>query len=316
MANDDLHPLLKSINTSISRLREDVQELFGEVEKIHIAIREAAESIRDAIHESIQAQAELKLMEHVMEVRSVEPQIEAEYDQIRAEKTELEERLSSIGERYDRKHDELDEKAVERVRNLGSHIFEIEEAEFEEGIEEPFVEQVTTTWRTLQTHNDEVREERTDHLKNVTGTTVQEIHDFIDRQATLVEDINAHRLEAETLAEGANRLQVPFYVVEFSTGGVTRRQVVVPSTMTTDEADDWCSVRLDAIPGMDDLFADVPTADASHTDRLSSERVRDALDEYGNGPTFGDSYGAAVERTLPDEVPVEVPEAWSSGGGN
>ncbi|WP_255150038.1 hypothetical protein [Halorarius halobius] len=312
MPSEDLHPLLKSLNQSVAKLREDVQKVAGEVTKVHTAIQEGVESIRDAIHENIQAQAELKLMEHVMDVRSVEPQIEAEYDQIQTEKEELDARLDSIADRYARKHEELDQKAADRVRDLGSHIFEIEESEFETGIEEPFATQVTTAWRTFQAHNDEVQTERTERVRATAGETVQTVHDFVDRQSELVSEIDAHRLDSLDTG-GADRLQVPYYVVEYTVDGVTEREVVSPSTVSTSGDDEWSEAQLDSLAGMDSLLAGVDGVSSGSTERLDRDTVTETLEEYGSGPLAGDSYGEAVEKTLPEDVPVET--ADERGGG-
>jgi uncharacterized protein YoxC len=226
--NDDLHPLLKSINKSISKLRGQVETVASEVKKIREVLLEGFESVRDAIHENIQAQAELKVMEHVMEVRSVIPQIEAEHEQIQTEQSELDERLNNIDGRYQKKHDELDEKASDRIRDLGSHILEIDEEQFEAGIERPFTEQVTTTWKHLREHNDAVREERGDRLRGTADDVTGTIRDFVERQDALVDSIDNHRLDIDSVSanDGVERLQVPYYVVEYERDGVTDRQVV------------------------------------------------------------------------------------------
>lgn len=312
MASDDLHKPLKAINKTIARLREDVQTLTGEVKKIATVVEEAAETIRDAIQENIRAQAELKLMEHVMEVRSVKPQITAEHEQIRTERDELDERLEAIGDRYERKHEELDEKARRRIRNLGEHIFEIDEQMFEVGIEEPFVERVTTTWKTLRSHNDVVREERSSKVQETVGDVVQTIHDFIDRQDALVDTIQQHRLDpAETpLPEDrTDRLQVPYYVVEYETDGVTQREVVVPSKLSTDTDSEWAGVTLDPITGADDLLDGVSGVDdPARSESLSASDLGAALEQYGESSVLAPSYGDAAAEATPGDgsIPVRI----------
>jgi len=304
MANDDLHKPLKAINQTIARLREDVQSLTGEVKKIRDAVVEAAESIQDAIHENIQAQAELKLMEHVMEVKSVKPQIEAEHEQIRTERAELDERLESINERYAEKHRELDETARERVRDLGSHIFEIDEAEFEDGIERPFTEQVTGAWGFLQEHNETVGDERTTAVRETTGETVQAINDYIDRQERLLDRIDDHRLDADSYAlpsDEATTLQAPYYVVTYEQDGVRTRQTVVPSQLSADGTD-WCSAALEPLDGAEELMSGVSGVDSpARTTRLDPDELTASLGEYGERSRLGLSYTDALGKAMPDD---------------
>lgn len=310
MANEDLHKPLKAINQSVAKVRTEIVSLIGEVEKIHTAVLEAADTIRDAIQENIQAQAELKLMEHVMDVRSVKPQIEAEREQITTERNELEERLQSIGERYQGRHEELDETAGERIRDLGSHIFEIDEDHFEAGIEDPFTSQVTSSWQVLQAHNEAVREEREDRVRDTTGDVVQTIHDFVDRQEALVETIENHRLDATELsvpADRAERLQVPYYVVEYEVDGVAHRETVVPSTLSTAEDNDWCSLSLSPIAGANDVFGDVSGASSpERTESMSTADLEAPLEEHADSSPLGLSYLDALRSATPagGSIPV------------
>lgn len=312
MANEDLLKPLKAINKTIARLREDVQTLTGEVKKITTVIQEAAESIRGAIQENIQAQAEFKLMEHVMEVRSIKPQIEAEYEQIRTERAELDERLQSIQKRYQRRHEELDEKARKRIRNLGSHIFEIDEQQFEDGIEDPFTEQVTTAWQSLRAHNEDLREERSDRVCETTGDVVNTIQEFIHRQNELIESIQNHRIDTDEVpitGKQTERLQVPYYVVEYEAGGVAHRDVIVPSQLTTDGGTDWCTVSLSPISGAEELIGGVtPNANTGNKDWLTEDDLVSVLGEYGTSSPLGVSYAEAVAETTPDDglVPVRT----------
>lgn len=306
--NDDLHPLLKSINKSISKLITEVQTVASEVRKVQEVLQKGFESVRDAIHENIQAQAELKVMEHVMEVRSVIPQIEAEHEQIQTEQSELDERLDNIDDRYQSKHDELDEKASDRVRDLGSHIFEIDEEQFEAGIEQPFTEQVTTTWKHLRAHNDRVRKERGDHLQGTADDVTRTIQDFVERQDALVDAIDNHRLDVDSVPSdgGVERLQVPYYVVEYERDGVTDRQVVVPSRVSMTK-DGWCSAELTAIEGAESLLADADGPATGRRQTVSTSVITDVLAEYGEESPLGLSYAAEVEKTLPDDdLPVRV----------
>ncbi|WP_424016533.1 hypothetical protein ACOZ4N_11565 [Halorientalis pallida] len=311
MSNDDLHKPLRAINETIANLRQDVQKLTGEAKKIKEAITNAAETIRDAIQENIQAQAELKLMEYVMEVKSVKPQIDAEYEQIKTERNELEGRLESIGERYERKQAELDEKAQDRIRDLGSHIFEIEEEQFEDGIEDPFTEQVTTAWQSLQAHNADIGEQRETAVTETTSEAIQRIYDFIDRQEQLLESIRNHRYDSteNTLpAEEPDQIQVPYYVVEYENDGVVDRQIIVPSSVS-EGGTEWCSATLEASDGMATLLGNVgPVTDPATTDTLSEQTLRETLSEYSSSSPLGLSYADAVADAVPESGRVEVPQ--------
>ncbi|MEF8777833.1 MAG: hypothetical protein V5A36_02865 [Natronomonas sp.] len=303
MANEDLHKPLKSINKTASKIRQRLQKIQGEVKKIRKLIEKSTDKIHDAIQDSIHAQAELKLMEHVMDVRSVRPQIEAEHEQITAERGELQERLESIDERYQRKHAELDETAQERIRDVGEHIFEIDEEQFEAGIEEPFTSQVTTAWQVLQEHNTGVREERTSVLRETSGDVVQSIYDYIDRQERLVEDIDEHRIGEEDIPLPSDReeqLQVPYYVVEYEVDGVTERTVVVPSRLTS-EGSEWCSVALSPIEGADSLLSGVGVStDAVEQGVMNASDIEADIEPHAES-SLGLSYTDAFAEAIPDD---------------
>lgn len=313
MPNDDLHKPLKAINKTIARLREDVQGLVGEVKKIRESITAAAETIRDAIHENIRAQAELKLMEYQMEVRSVKPQIEAEQEQIDSEKRELDEQLARIQERYAEKQAELDEVARERIRDVGSHIFTVEEDEFQDGIEDPLTEQLTATWQDLRAHNDEIRDERTQRVRGRASEVVQSVREFVDRQDELVDTIESYRFDDDAVPTTAHseRFQVPYYVVEYEVDGVTQRETVLPSRTTANGGTDWCSVGLETVDGAGALVGQPERPSGpTQTDGLFEYDVVSTLSEYGESSLLGSSYGDAVEGAMPEsgEIVVELPE--------
>ena len=303
MPNEDLHKPLKSINKTAARIREELVEIKQQFKKLTKLIRESTQRITDAIEENIQAQAELKLMEHVMDVRSVKPQIEAEHEQIKTEREELQERLESIDERYQRKHEELDETAKERIRDVGEHIFEIDEEQFETGIEEPFTTQVTTAWQTLQAHNADVRDERTNAIRETSGDVVQTIYDYIDRQERLVETIDEHRLDEENAplpTDEETRLQVPYYVVEYEIDGVTEREVVAPSRLTSDGGE-WCSAALSPIEGGESLLSGVGVStDATKRGTIDAADLEADLEYHANS-SFGLSYTDALADSIPEE---------------
>lgn len=312
MPSEDLHKPLEAINTTIARLREDVQSLVGEVKKIPEAIREATNTLRDAIHENIQAQAELKLMEHVMEVRSVKPQIEAENEQIQTERQELDERLESIDQRYRERHQELDETAAERIRDLGAHIFEIDEEQFEAGIEDPFTEQVTTVWRNLEAHNETVKDERQTKVRETTGEVVQSIEDFVVRQESLVDEIQEHRLDIKGFEAESDLelLQIPYYVVEYEKDGVRNRETVIPAKESQGSGK-WTTSQLEPVQGASDLLADVPDEPPTNQNStLTHSTVQKNAEKIGRSSRFGVSFADAVEDALPDSgtIPVSIME--------
>lgn len=301
--NDDLHPILGNIHETLGDVLKSIQRLRGEVEKVHTAVTEAAESIRDAIHENIQAQAELKMMERVVEVRSILPQIEAENERIEIEQEELDRQLDRIAERYEEKHDELDEKAARRIRDLGSHIFEIDEEQFESGIEAPFAEHVTTAWMSLQSHNDVVGRTRRERVESTTGDVVTDVHDFVRQQNELVERIEDTRADLGRSVTEPRRLQLPYYTVTVEVDGRTRRHVVGPSSVMTGEDG---GVTLQPLPGVDDLFSDPIELGNTRTESLDRTAVRETLAaRLDDGPPLV-SYAAAVEGALPERVEVAV----------
>ena len=310
--NDDLHPLLKNINKTISRLREDVQKLTGEVKKIPEALEQGFKQVRDAIHENIKAQAELKMMEHMMEVTTVKPQIEAEHKQIKQVEEELDERLEKIAERYEKRHAELDEKAAERVRDLGSHIFHIEEEQFEDGVEEPFTTQVTTIWRNLQAHNARVHEERQSHVADKTDTVVDKIEAFLGRKEELVEQIDDHLLDPDDIPSDMRdptEVQIPFYVVNYEYDGVSEQVVVSPSEIShTEDPDLWSSTTLEPIAGAQKLTDSKRVLDTTTTttEQLDRQAILTELDQVSSESRLGLSYTDAVAETLPEDAKISI----------
>lgn len=298
--NDDLHPILSNIHETIGDVLKAVQRVKGEVEKVHESVTEAAETIRDAIHESIQAQAELKMMEHVVEVRSILPQIEAENERIDVEQEELDTQLDRIADRYERKHEELDETAADRIRNLGSHIFEIDEEQFEDGIESPFAEHVTTAWMALQAHNDAVERDRRDQVESTTGEVVSEIHEFVQQQNDLVDRIENVRTDVAEPVTEPKTLQLPYYTIEVEVGGTKRTHVVGPSVV-----DQSSSGTLRSLPGVDELVSGT-AVDRTRTETLDSGTLRSEVEAaVDDGPPLV-SYSGAVESAMPDGLEVAV----------
>jgi uncharacterized protein YoxC len=311
MADEELHPLLSRVAESIGKLREDVADLAGEVREIPEAIREAVSTIRDAIQENIRAQAELNLIENVMDVRTIKPRIRAEGDQIRSEREDLDDRLERIDERYERKHAEVDQTTRDRIRDLGSHIFEVHEAEFERGIEARFANQVTTAWRQLREHNADISEGRTTEVQETAGEAVRAIREYIDRQDHLIDEIEAHRFDEQDTTLPTDRdepLQVPYYIVEYEVDGKARQRVVLPSYLSEDDGA-WFDASLEPIPGAESVIGEPSDIGREGTrETLDADSITANLDRYQRSSRIGVSFSRAVAGSLPDDdaVPVSV----------
>lgn len=306
--NDDLHPILSAIHETVGEILEEVQTVRGEAVKLREAVVEGIEAIQDAIHDSVQAQAELQMMEHVAEVEAIEPQITAEQERIEAEEAELDDRLEQIAERYERRHAELDETAAERVRDLGSHIFEIDEEQFETGIEDPFTDHVTTTWASLQAHNAEVAAERQEAVELATGDVVESVHGFVDQQRQLLDRIAAHRTDLEVDGAAPTQVQVPYYVVEVAVDGRTEEHVVTPSSLT--DGDGATGVELEPLAGIADAIEPTELA-APDREQMAAGSVLDAAAGYREDAPPLLSYGDELAKAIADPVAVV-----DEGGGS
>lgn len=307
MANDDLRPLFKDLSGKLKRLRKDIKELVGEVTKLRKTNEEGFDAVQGEIAQNTQAQAELKLMEHMSEVQSIKPQIRAEQTQIEEEKAELDSTLRAIGERYREKHDDLDRTAEEQVRDLGEHIFEIEESEFTAGVEEPFVDHVTTTWHDLQAHNEQAQQERASRLRSAYADAQEAIDGFVDRRDDLLSRIDSHRTDVFADRSEPDQIQVPFYVVTVERDGVEERTVVVPSELR-ETGDGWYGAELADLDG----FREPMEYLAGHPPRESFTRMQSASDLRGHVEEHGDSgvagqlsFGDAFEKAMPDSVTVK-----------
>jgi len=302
MANEDLHPILKKIHQTIGTIGKKIDKLTGEVKKIRKAVTNQTETLVDAINDNAQAQMEMKMMEHVVEVKSITPQIDAERERIETEQEELDRQLDRIAERYEEKHEELDDKAARRVRDVGAHIFEIDEEEFEEGIEDPFVEHVTPAWQSLQIQNDEYERRRRERIESTAGEVVSEIHNFVDQQERLVDRIQEARTDVMGSLAEPTSIQVPYYVVTTETDGRTEQHLVVPSQMTS--TDGPCTASLEPLPGMERLIS--PTEfDRARTSTIRGNTIQQAIDPYiqENGVP-GVSYRGAIGGAVSDQIEV------------
>lgn len=310
MANEDLHPLLSKIAQSIGALRTDVKELTGEVKKIPEVLREGFQSVRDAVHESIQAQAELKLLEHMADVHTVKPQISAEAEQIEAEKRELDERLEQIAGRYEERHRELEETAEERVRDLGSHIFELDEDVYERGVESPYLEHVPTSFDTLRSHNRDVRDERRERLRSAYTDADEAVSSYVGRREELLERIDDSRLDIHA-GDEPQQLAVPVWVVEVERDGRTEREVVTPSRAVDDaDEDGWFDATLRSFPGFDAVGERVADREVStSSEPLPVDRAVDAVSAYGEADLAGQvAFEDELVEAVADDARLEVQE--------
>jgi hypothetical protein len=326
--NDDLHDFFEALLRGVRDLEERLQEAKGELRKIREAVVNGFSNLQDAIYDSIEAQAELKMMDHMMEARAIKPQIDAERERLEREQSELDERLAEIDERFERRHDELEAKAVERIRNLGEHIFDIRESQFEDSIERPFVSHVTPAWRDLSVHNERIGTKRQKRIQSVTDETVQEIQAFIDRQEALLEEIDRNRHDDDRLRvtdDGIERIQIPYYSVHYrdkNSGTETEStEIVAPSVQTRASgislSSEWVSTKLEPIEGADQLVSDDQKTvdDPADVKTVSAEKItRTLADDSSTAGSLvpGLSYTDLVADTIDGGVRVqsEAEERW------
>ncbi len=310
MANDDLHPLLSNISQRIGNVREEIRNLIGEVQKIREAIKEGVEAIVDAINDNTQAQAEVKLIDEMSEVHSLEPQITAEETTIEEEREELESTLDRIGERYQEKQEELDHKAEKRVRDVGSHIFEIDEDEFEESVETPFVEHVTSTWAEFREHNNTVQSSREGSLRQAIDQAYESIDGFIDRRERLLSDIDYHRTDTSLAIDGPTPIQIPCWEITVERGDESKTFVVGPSRINHGDGE-WCSASIDQLDQFDDPMNAVTRRPPEATSQLGVGKgdLVDVIEQYGEERLGGMvSYDDAFGDVIDDGVRIEVEE--------
>lgn len=308
MASDNLHPILKDIQGKIVNVRDDLQNVIGELRKVRETIREGIDSILEAINDNIQAQAELKMMERVANVRSIPAQISAEEEQIGAEKDELEAKLESIGERYQRRHEELDQQAEQRVRNLGEHIFEIQEDEFENNIEQPFHEHVTETWREMQLANSEIGANRIESLESELDETHTTIDDLLEQREQFLTDLHRNRVSTGSFSS-PQQIQVPFWIVTVERNGERMQEIVGPADLEQ-RSDAWYTAELAERPGFRQVIEDVAhstTPQTTETVQLQDTHIQDSAAQYIQNDIFGQTdFADKVGETMGDTVPVTV----------
>lgn len=304
MADEDLHPVLKSIHSTLKETLELGQKIKSEVTKVQTAISEGVDSVLQAINDSIQAQAEMKMMERMVEVNSILPKIDAERERVDVEKQELNRQLQRIANRYEGKHKQLDEKAASRIRDVGSHIFEIDENHFEEGIESPFAEHVTTAWMSLQAQNETVGKTRRARIESQTAEVVDEIDEFVEKQDGLVEQIDKTRTDIDTAIEEPTSIQLPYYTVEVEINGSTNTVLVGPSTVDNESEN---GATLTPLPGMDSVVSESP-ANETRTEQIDQDTITDNIEQFtSSGPPLLSTADAYADA-LPERVQVTIEE--------
>jgi hypothetical protein len=304
MASHPLKPAVKTLVRTIGRVEDKLSSIKGVLEGIQTTVKEGFDNLLDAVHENTQAQAELKLMDFMADVQEVKPRIEAEQNRIEREKSDLNERLESIADRYQSRHQELNEKANERIRDLGEHIFRVEEEEYEAGVEEPLAEHVTTTWKHLAGHNEETRRDRENRLTTAAERASEAVGEFVGRRQQLLTDIEDCRTGL-SVGEDGDRIQVPFYVVEFERSGTTERVVVPPSQLTVSD-EDWFTAELDSLPGFPAVTQDLSNRNVPTTSsNWNGSNVAAWSAPYADQAVFGlVSFEDELEAALPDSLPV------------
>lgn len=311
MASDNLHPILKNIQQKLVNIRDDIQSVAGEIKKVRTTIDKGIDNILDAINDNIQAQAELKMMDKVARVRSIPAQIDAEKERVDAEKQELEEKLENIGRRYEQRHQELDEKAEERIRNLGSHIFEIQETQFEQNIERPFHDHITEKWREMQAVNTEMGQKRIEQLESGLGETHSSIDDLLHRREQFLSDIERSRVSIDHSWEKPRQVQIPFWVVTVERDGERSQELFAPADLTTQD-DEYYPITINERDALRPLLEDV----ASKTDpqvqptQLSTEAVQSVVSQHATGSTTagqGD-FTDTLDDVLGDATTIKIEE--------
>ncbi|OKY77366.1 MAG: hypothetical protein BTN85_2016 [Candidatus Methanohalarchaeum thermophilum] len=230
-----LQPLIENISEKITDIKVSIKELLGEVKKVNKTVKKGINSLRNAIYENIEAQAEMKLMDHMAKIHGIRPQIEAENEQISMEKDELEDKLQKLTERYSRKQSELNKKAEKRIRELGEHIFEIQEEEYEDNIEISYTSNIFPIWEEIKEHNDFVSDHRHKSLENELDMTKEEIENFKDERPAVVEKIQKYKTDFPGKPTDEELVRIPYWVVEVKSGESIRKVIIDPSDLRTDD---------------------------------------------------------------------------------
>jgi len=309
MANDDLHPLLEDIQRKITNVREDLRTIVGKIEGVQETIQEGVDRILEAINDNIQAQAELKMMDKVASVRSIPAHIEAEREQVAAEKEELEAKLQSIGQRYEKRHQDLEATATERIRDLGSHVFEIQEDEYEDNVEDPFHEHVSETWQEMQLDNAEIGRERIERLDTELERTHESVDELLERREQFLADIREIRADTTPSSDTPRRVQIPFWTVTVEREGEREQLVYGPADLDKRD-DEWYRVGFDDRDAFGPLIegvAETPMPDSAAATGLARETVEGVLGQHVSADVAGQTdFADAVGDAVGDGVQITV----------
>lgn len=308
-SNNPLLPVVKDIQSKLKRIRSDVQEAIGELTSIRKTVEQGVDSILEAINDNIQAQAEMLIMEKVSEAQSISAQVDAEQDHVEMEKQDLDRKLDRISERYQSRHEDLDQKAASRVRDLGSHIFAIQEDEFEDGIETRFTDHVTGTWRDMEAYSTKVDRDRSARIESELAPTHDAISGFLERRRDLLDSIDDHLLINTTSLDQPKRIQVPFWIVTVERDGEQTEEIVVPSDLESDD-DSWYTARLAERDGFRETFRAVAERNApetTRTERPTASDVADAVASHSRSRMAGLlGFHKTIRGALADDFAVEV----------
>lgn len=306
MADGEIRAL-KQIDETLGKILAQVRALPKKFDEVVETLKSQTEAITEAIYDNIRAQAEFRLMERMADVEGIRSQVKAERELIDSETEELDARLDKLGERYEERHAELNERARERIRDLGSHIFELDEEQFEAGIEDRYLSLVPTSWDRLQEHNNETREERSARLREAYTEADDSVESFIQRREALLDRIDEQRTEAVSVSD-AETLDIPFWEVEVEVDGVRETRIVAPSEVTVSDGD-WFGVSLDSFEGLEDPTSRVQRTSATGTTSrsVSAAEVRASLSPYDRPALFGSlSFADTVAESMDGGVTVEV----------
>jgi len=298
---------LKQVDETLGKILAQVRALPKKIDDVVETLKSQTETITDAIYDNIRAQAEFRLMERMADVEGVRSQVAAERELIESETEELDARLEQLGERYEERHGELNERARERIRDLGSHIFKLDEEQFEAGVEDRYLSLVPTSWERLQEHNAETREQRSTRLREAYAEADDSVESFIQRREELLDRIDEQRTDVVSVPE-AETLDIPFWEVEVEVDGVRETRVVAPSEVTVSEGD-WFGVSLNSFEGLEDPTSRVGRTEATRTTSrsVSAGEIRASLSPYDRPALFGRlSFADSVAEATDGGVAVEV----------
>ena len=160
-------------------------------------------------------------------VHTYETKIEAREMQIPEEQQELEQRRAGIRDRYNQKHAELEDEARSRIRELGAHIFDIMENQFEMHVEQPLLSHVSNSWADLLKENERISIERRNRLEDKFKQTIENANSILNSEKELLNKIDRYLHESRT--GGPMLIHIPFWVVTKKENDHTKKEIIPPS---------------------------------------------------------------------------------------